>query len=68
MARPLSLQSPRSASGPTSRHVRQNVKLMDDLLMEAIRYLDGEDAAALVGSARRAAAEGGDEDEDEDGE
>ena len=60
MARPLSLQIPRSASGPTSRHVRQNVKLMDDLLMEAIGYLDGEDAAALVGSARRAAAEGGD--------
>ena len=60
MARPLSLQIPRSASSPTSRHVRQNVKLMDDLLMEAIRYLDGEDAAALVGSARRAAAEGGD--------
>lgn len=60
MARPLSLQIPRSASGPTSRHVRQNVRLMDDLLLEAIRYLDGEDAAALVGSARRAAAEGGD--------
>jgi phosphoenolpyruvate carboxylase len=60
MSRPPSLQIPRSASGPTSRHVRQNVRLMDDLLMEAIRYLDGEDAAALVGSARRAAAEGGD--------
>lgn len=60
MSRPPSLQIPRSASGPTSRHVRQNVKLMDDLLLEAIRYLDGEDAAALVGSARRAAAEGGD--------
>lgn len=60
MARPLSLQIPRSASGPTSRHVRLNVKLMEDLLMEAIRYLDGEDAAALVGSARKAAAEGGD--------
>ncbi|MCF8504736.1 MAG: phosphoenolpyruvate carboxylase [Caulobacter sp.] len=60
MSRPPSLQIPRSASGPTSRHVRQNVKLMDDLLLEAIRYLDGEDAAALVGSARKAAAEGGD--------
>ena len=60
MARPLSLQIPRSASGPTSRHVRQNVKLMDDLLMEAIRYLDGDDAASLVASARKAAAEGGD--------
>ena len=60
MARPTILQIPRSASGPTSRHVRQNVRLMDDLLMEAIRYLDGEDVAALVGSARKAAAEGGD--------
>lgn len=60
MSRPLSLQIPRSASGPTSRHVRQNVKLLDDLLLEAIRYLDGEDAAALVAGARKAAAEGGD--------
>jgi len=40
--------------------VRLNVKLMEDLLMEAIRYLDGEDAASLVGSARKAAADGGD--------
>ncbi|MDP1736405.1 MAG: phosphoenolpyruvate carboxylase [Caulobacter sp.] len=60
MARPLSLQIPRSGSGPTSRHVRLNVKLLDDLLMEAIRYLDGDDAATLVAGARRAAAEGDD--------
>jgi len=58
MANPLSLLIPRSGSGKTSRHVRANVKLLDDVLMEAIAYLDGEDAAALVAGARKAASEG----------
>ncbi|MFZ5670195.1 MAG: phosphoenolpyruvate carboxylase [Pseudomonadota bacterium] len=40
--------------------MRQNVSLLDQLLVEAIGYLDGEDAASLVASARKAAAEGGD--------
>jgi len=57
---PLTLRIPRSGSGPTSRHVRANVKLLDELLTEAIRYLDGEDAAALVADARKAASEGDD--------
>ncbi|MDP1629951.1 MAG: phosphoenolpyruvate carboxylase [Caulobacter sp.] len=39
--------------------MRQNVRLLEDLLLEAIRYLDGDDAAALVAGARKAAAEGG---------
>ena len=41
---------------PTSRHVRQNANLLSDLLSEAIAYLEGEDAAALVTKARKASA------------
>ncbi|HWU15574.1 MAG TPA: hypothetical protein VN157_16370, partial [Caulobacter sp.] len=48
---PLSLDGDR----PTSRHVRQNANLLSDLLNEAIAYLDGEDAAKLVATARSAA-------------
>jgi len=59
MVRPPSLQISRSGPGPTSRHVRQNVRLLDQVLDEAIAYLDGEDVAALVTGARKAAAEGG---------
>jgi len=59
MANPLSLRIPLSGSGQTSRHVRANVKLMDALLDEAIRYLDGDDAGDLVASARKAASEHG---------
>jgi phosphoenolpyruvate carboxylase len=44
------------ASRPTSRDVRQNANLLGDLLIEAIAYLEGEDAAGLVSKARRAAA------------
>ena len=40
---------------PTSRHVRENASLLSDLLIEAITYLEGEDAAALVAKARKAA-------------
>jgi phosphoenolpyruvate carboxylase len=58
MANPLSLRIPRSGSGQTSRHVRANVQLMDALLDEAIRYLDGEEAGDLVAAARRAASDG----------
>src|SRR5215217_1331676 len=60
MASPLTLNISRSGSGQTSRHVRANVKLLDGVLSEAIRYLDGDDAAALVEGARKAASEGGD--------
>ncbi|MDP2260872.1 MAG: phosphoenolpyruvate carboxylase [Caulobacter sp.] len=56
MANPLSLRIPGSGSGQTSRHVRANVRLMDSLLDEAIRYLDGEEAGDLVAAARRAAS------------
>ncbi len=59
MANPLSLRIPLSGSGQTSRHVRANVKLMDALLDEAIRYLDGDEAGDLVASARKAASEHG---------
>ena len=41
---------------PTSRHVRQNANLLSDLLIEAITYLEGEEAAALVAKARLAAS------------
>ncbi|OYX72685.1 MAG: phosphoenolpyruvate carboxylase [Caulobacter sp. 32-67-35] len=41
---------------PTSRHVRQNANLLSDLLAEAIAYLEGDDAAALVTKARKASA------------
>ena len=44
------------ASRPTSRDVRQNANLLGDLLIEAIAYLEGEDAAGLVSKARKAAA------------
>ena len=50
---PLSLDGDR----PTSRHVRQNANLLSDLLNEAIAYLDGEDAARLVATARSAASQ-----------
>ncbi|WP_233244789.1 hypothetical protein, partial [Caulobacter sp. HMWF009] len=40
---------------PTSRHVRQNASLLSDLLSEAIAYLEGDEAAALVETARKAA-------------
>ena len=43
---------------PTSRHVRQNATLLSDLLSEAIAYLEGGEAAALVASARKAASPG----------
>ncbi len=52
MRNPLSLGDDR----PTSRHVRQNAHLLSDLLNEAIAYLDGDEAAALVTKARRAAS------------
>lgn len=41
---------------PTSRHVRQNANLLSDLLAEAIAYLEGDEAAALVIQARKAAS------------
>jgi phosphoenolpyruvate carboxylase len=41
---------------PTSRHVRQNANLLSDLLSEAIAYLEGDEAAALVTKARKAAS------------
>ena len=41
---------------PTSRHVRQNANLLSDLLAEAIAYLEGEEAAALVAKARKVAS------------
>lgn len=44
------------ADRPTSRHVRQNANLLSDLLIEAITYLEGEEAAALVAKARKAAS------------
>jgi phosphoenolpyruvate carboxylase len=50
---------PNSFLAPTSRHVSENVRLLDSLLSEAIAYLDGEDAAALVKAARGVAGEGG---------
>ena len=53
MRNPLSLDGDR----PTSRHVRQNANLLSDLLNEAIAYLDGEDAAKLVATARKAASQ-----------
>jgi phosphoenolpyruvate carboxylase len=40
---------------PTSHHVRQNAGLLSDLLLEAIAYLEGDEAAALVETARTAA-------------
>ncbi len=48
---------------PTSRHVRQNANLLSELLSEAIAYLEGEESAALVTKARKAAVR-----EDESGE
>lgn len=46
--------------GDVSREVRRNVAFLDGLLIEAIRYLDGDDPAHLINSARKAAAGGGD--------
>ncbi|NEX92748.1 phosphoenolpyruvate carboxylase [Caulobacter sp. 17J65-9] len=54
----LSAARAETSAPPTSRHVRQNVSLLSGLLGEAIRYLDGEAAAALVDGARTAAAKG----------
>ncbi|MFN3511469.1 MAG: phosphoenolpyruvate carboxylase [Phenylobacterium sp.] len=42
-------------ASPTSRDVRQNVRMLDDLLAQVIAYLDGLEAAALVERARAAA-------------
>jgi phosphoenolpyruvate carboxylase len=60
MAGPLTLQVQPDDPGAVSREVRKNVAFLDGLLIEAIRYLDGEDPALLIDSARKAAAEGGD--------
>ncbi|WP_343699492.1 phosphoenolpyruvate carboxylase [Caulobacter sp.] len=49
---PLSIDVDR----PTSKHVRQNANLLSDLLSEAIAYLEGDEAAALVAKARKAAS------------
>src|SRR5437879_10705046 len=46
----------------TSRSARRNAGYLEDLLGEAIRYLDGAEAAALVERAR-AVADGRDDDE-----
>ncbi|MDG2522276.1 phosphoenolpyruvate carboxylase [Caulobacter segnis] len=46
----------------TGRHVKQNAEFLDALLTEAIRYLDGDDAADLVERARKAAFEGAEAD------
>jgi phosphoenolpyruvate carboxylase len=54
---PLSLDLSSPGDRPTSRHVRQNANLLSDLLNEAIAYLDGEDAAKLVATARSAASQ-----------
>ncbi|MBU4435725.1 MAG: phosphoenolpyruvate carboxylase [Alphaproteobacteria bacterium] len=45
---------------PTSRHVRQNAALLSELLSEAIAYLEGDEAAALVAKARKDAFQEGD--------
>ncbi len=44
------------ADRPTSQHVRKNANLLSDLLVEAIAYLEGEEAAALVTRAHRVAS------------
>jgi phosphoenolpyruvate carboxylase len=62
MAISLTPQSRATGAGPTSRHVGQNVRFLDGLLTDAIRYLDGEAAAALVERASRVAGSKGDED------
>jgi phosphoenolpyruvate carboxylase len=41
---------------PTSHHVRKNANLLSDLLLEAIAYQEGEEAAALVARARKVAS------------
>ena len=46
----------------TSRSARRNASYLEEVLGEAIRYLDGEDAATLVSRAR-AVADGRDDDE-----
>jgi phosphoenolpyruvate carboxylase len=55
MATPPTPQPRLVSAGPTSRFVGQNVRFLDRLLTDAIRYLDGEEAAALVERAARAA-------------
>ena len=45
------------ADRPTSRHVRQNAALLSALLTEAIAFLEGQEAADLVASIRRAASD-----------
>ncbi len=44
---------------PSNGRVRRNLDLLGDLLAEAIAYLDGEDSARLVETARATAAGGG---------
>jgi phosphoenolpyruvate carboxylase len=44
------------ADRPTSRHVRQNAVLLSALLTDAIAFLEGQEAADLVASTRRAAS------------
>jgi len=61
MAISLTPQTRSSGAGPTSRHVGENVRFLDRLLGEAIGYLDGDEAAALVEKAARAAASPDDE-------
>ncbi|MDB5433203.1 MAG: phosphoenolpyruvate carboxylase [Caulobacter sp.] len=57
MAGPLT--PPLRPAAPTSRHVSENVRLLDAILSEAIAYLDGDKAAALVKAARGVADEAG---------
>ncbi|MBN9320135.1 MAG: phosphoenolpyruvate carboxylase [Caulobacterales bacterium 68-7] len=46
------------SDGATDVHVQRNVELLTDILSEAIRYLDGDAAVALVARARDAANNG----------
>jgi phosphoenolpyruvate carboxylase len=48
-----------SPAPAVSQHVADNVKLLDTLLGEAVAFLDGEDAAAMLRSARGVAGEAG---------
>ena len=51
----------RPARAPVGRYVRQNARLLDSILLEAIATLDGEPARALVEQARASALRGDDE-------